>query len=67
MTTSLATLTYNVYTPVEIVTYTGPDAIAEASTLRSPATDCGYPVDFTAKWRTFAGTLINLPSFIVWD
>ena len=61
------TLTYNLYTPVEYISYTAFTLTHVAGTEQPPNTDCGYTLDYTAQWLTYYGTVISLPSFITWD
>jgi len=36
--------------------------------LKPPAlAECGYVLTYEARWFTFYGTYITLPSFIIWD
>lgn len=59
---------YILYTPVEKYPYTAWTDNPVAGTARSPATVCGYTVNYSVKWRTFYDTLIDitLPNFIFW-
>ena len=60
-------LEYILYTPVNKFDYTAWVPVHDATTLNSPATDCGYVVQYTSKWRTFYDTELPLPDFIHWQ
>jgi hypothetical protein len=59
--------TYNIYTPVEYITYSEFTQVHVAGTQKPLDSDCGYTLDYTAQWRTYYNTLLSLPSFISWD
>ena len=59
--------TYNIYTPVEYVSYSAFTQTHVTGTERSASAVCGYTIDYTAMWRTYYNTVISLPSFIVWN
>lgn len=64
---TLADVTWNVYTPVYWVDVADFTEVPDASTLRSPATDCGYTITYEYKWKTYWDTVIDLPAFIIWN
>lgn len=41
--------------------------VPDSSTLPAGNSDCGYVLTYTAKYRTFFDTLVDLPGFVVWD
>ena len=58
---------YNLGSGTLTVTYNTFTQVPDATTLPGGSTDCGYLLTYTAKYRTFFDTLVELPSFIVWD
>ena len=68
MTTSGDTThSYNIYTPVEYLTYSLFTQTHQGGTERSSGQVCGYTINYSAKFLTYFGTVIDLPSFIVWN
>lgn len=41
--------------------------VNDANYLKAGQTSCGYPVTYSAQWKNFYGTVIDLPSFIIWN
>jgi hypothetical protein len=58
---------YNVYAGKIYIAYSPFVEVPNAASLPLGDTVCGYALTYTAKWRTYYDTLIDLPYFIVWN
>lgn len=57
---------YNLYTPVVYIPMSTFTEVDQAGFIKT-GSSCGYTVTYTPKWRNYWGTVIDLPSFIIWN
>ena len=61
------THTYNIYTPVEYISYTAFTQAHVPGTERVSSSVCGYTIDYSVAHRNYYDVVVPLPPFLVWD